>query len=423
MLDIKFIRENKELLKLTAMQKNIQVDIEKILQLDDDRKVLGQKIEELRSQKNQMSKSIPTMSKDEKISALEKMRMVDSAQDELEEKLQPLLKEYNDLLLDVPMYVDERTPVGIDDSQNVVLETVGEPTSFSFAPKNHMQLGVDLDIIDNERAVKIGGSRSYLLKGDGARLEAALVKYAQDFIARRNYTLMSVPVIVNREALVGTGFFPGAEEEIYHLVKDDKYLVGTSEVALGSYYANEILEESQLPVRFAGFSVCFRREAGSYGKDTHGLYRVHQFMKVEQFIIGPEDRRTSLELHAELLRNSKDLLESLKLPYRVLNICTGDMGKGKYYMNDIETWMPSRNGYGETHSCSTLLDFQARRLNLRYRDKEGKVRFCHTLNNTVAAVPRLLVPILENYQNEDGSITIPEILRPYMDGQERIIKK
>ncbi|MFA6537486.1 MAG: serine--tRNA ligase [Patescibacteria group bacterium] len=423
MLDIKFIRENKELLKNVANKKSIKVDLDRLVYLDDERKNLNQKIEELRATKNNVSKKIPNMSSAEKEQALAEMKNVDALQKEIETKLSPLMSEYDTLMLEVPMYVDEKTPTGPDDTYNVEILRFGEPRKFSFIPKEHMQLGVDLDIIDNERAVKIGGSRSYILKGDGARLEAAMIKYAEDFISRKNYELMSVPVMVNEQALIGTGFFPGAEEEIYQLPKDDKYLVGTSEVALGSYYSNEILDVSQLPIKFAGFSVCFRREAGSYGKDTRGLYRVHQFYKVEQFVIGENNLAKSRQAHEELLSNSQELLESLGLPYRVLNICTGDMGKGKYYMNDIETWMPSRNNYGETHSCSTLLDFQARRLNLRYRDNEGKIHFCHTLNNTVAAVPRLLIPIMENYQDEDGSIIIPEVLRPYMDNQEKIVRK
>jgi len=422
MLDIKFIRENKELIKSVATKKNIKVDIDRLLLLDNERKILNQKIEDLRAEKNAISKKIPSMSSAEKEKILLQMKEVDALQTEIENKLTPISEEFERIMLDVPMYVDERTPIGVDDSQNVEILRFGEPRQFSFTPKNHMQLGVELDIIDNDRAVKIGGSRSYILKGDGARLEAAVIKYAEDFICRKRYTLMSVPVIVNREALVGTGYLPGAEEEIYHLQKDEKYLVGTSEVAIGSYYANEILDYKQLPMRLAGVSVCFRREAGSYGKDTHGLYRVHQFNKVEQFIIGENDLPKSQQYHEELLKNSQEILESLGLPYRVLNICTGDMGKGKYYMNDIETWMPSRNSYGETHSCSTLLDFQARRLNLRYRDEEGKIHFCYTLNNTAAATPRLLIAILENYQNEDGSITIPKVLRPYMDNQETIAR-
>jgi seryl-tRNA synthetase len=420
MLDIKFIRENAELVQKVAGQKNITIDIGRLLKLDESRRDLMQKVEELRTQKNAASKEIPKMVATEKEVILKKMKDVDAEQKVLEERLGKIKTEFDALMLKVPMLVDQRTPVGIDDSQNEEIAKWGMPREFKFAPKDHVALGKELDIIDFERGAKIGGSRAYILKGDGARLEAAVIKYAEDFIARKGFKLMSVPVLVNYPALVGTGHFPGAEEETYFLEKDDKYLVGTSEVSIASYHRDEIIEEKDLPLRYAGFSICFRREAGSYGKDTHGLYRVHQFMKVEQFIICKDDDKESDAMHAELMSNSEELLQSLKMPYRVLNVCTGDMGQGKYYMNDIESWMPSRNNYGETHSCSNLHDFQSRRLNIRYRDSEGKMHFCYTLNNTVAATPRILIPIMENNQNEDGTITIPEVLRVYMDGQERI---
>jgi len=423
MLDIKFIRENKELLEKVAGQKNIKIDFDKLLKLDDKRKALIQKIDELRTQKNQVSKEIPKMSEKDRAIALEKMRGVDLEQEKLEEQLKPLLIEIQELMLQVPMYVHKDTPIGVDEGGNVPIKTVGEIREFDFNPKDHAQLGKDLDIIDTERGVKIGGSRSYILKGDGARLEQSLLKYAQDFISRKGYTLMYVPVIVDRFALEGTGFFPGAEDQIYYLEKDDKYLVGTSEVALGAYHANEVLDLKKIPCRLAGISTCFRREAGTYGKDTSGVYRVHQFNKVEQFIICENDAEKSQSMFDELAKNVEEFLTSLKLPYRILNICTGDMGRGKYQMYDFECWMPSRNNYGETHSCSNLHDFQARRLNLRYKDAEGKVNYCHTLNNTLVATPRILIPLLELNQNSDGSINIPEVLRPYMDNQEKIVKK
>ncbi|KKR07578.1 MAG: Seryl-tRNA synthetase [Parcubacteria group bacterium GW2011_GWC2_39_14] len=351
------------------------------------------------------------------------MKVVDTEQDKLEEQLKPLLIEINDLMLQVPMYVHKDTPVALDEGGNVSIKEVGEIRKFDFTIKDHVQLGKDLDIIDGERGVKIGGSRAYVLKGDGARLEQSLLKYAQDFISRKGYTLMYVPVIVDRFALEGTGFFPGSEDQIYHLGKDDKYLVGTSEVALGAYYSNEVLDIKNIPCKMAGISTCFRREAGTYGKDTSGVYRVHQFNKVEQFILCEGSEEKSQAMFDELAKNVEEFLASLKLPYRILNICTGDMGRGKYQMYDFECWMPSRKNYGETHSCSNLHDFQARRLNLRYKDADGKISYCHTLNNTLVATPRILIPILELNQNEDGSINIPEVLRPYMDNQEKIVKK
>ncbi len=423
MLDIKFIKENRELIQKVAGQKNIRIDIDKLLSIDEQKKKVSQKIEELRQKKNQASKEIPKLSGQDRELALTRMKEVDDAQEKLEAELKPIVDDWKALMLQVPMYVHPETPVGTDENENMSIREVGAIRQFEFTPKDHVELSRDLDIIDIERGVKIGGSRSYILKGDGARLEQALLKYSQDFICRKNYTLMYVPVIVDRFALEGTGFFPGSEDQIYELEKDGKFLVGTSEVALGAYYANEILDLTKMPYRLAGISTCFRREAGTYGKDTSGVYRVHQFNKVEQFIICPGEPEQSQAMFDELVLNVEEFLASLKLPYRVLNICTGDMGRGKYQMYDFECWMPSRKSYGETHSCSNLHDFQARRLNLRYKDQEGKINFCHTLNNTLVATPRILIPLLELNQNADGSITIPEVLRPYMDNQEKIIKK
>jgi seryl-tRNA synthetase len=420
MLDIKYIRENKETMADIAKHKNIDLDFDKLLELDDKRKELTQKIEALRSQKNEVSKKIPQMDEGEKSQALREMKEVDEKQNVFEEEIKPVLEQYKDMMFEVPNYIHESTPIGKDEDENVEIDRVGEIPKFPFPPKNHEQLGKDLDIIDFERGVKIGGTRSYVLKGDGARLRTALLKYAQDFIARKGYTMMDVPVIVNKESLYGTGHFPGEEGEIYHLEKDDKYLVGTSEVSIANYHRDEVLNKDLLPLKYAGISACFRREAGSYGKDAHGLYRVHQFYKVEQFIICKNDEEETMKLHNELLENSKEFLATLNIPFRVLNICTGDMGRGKYYMNDIESWMPSRDSYGETHSCSALLDFQSRRLNLRYKDEDSKIQFCHTLNNTVIATPRVMIPILELGQQQDGTIKIPEVLRPYMDNQEFI---
>lgn len=423
MLDIKFIRENADLIQEIAKHKNIPVDIAKLIKIDEQRIDAMQKIDELRAKKNEFSKKITTMKPAEKVEALDQMKEVANKQNELEEKLKPIIEQFNDLMLNVPQIIDERTPIGRDDSENVEISRVGEIRKFNFLPKSHEQIGKDLDIIDFERGVKVGGARSYVLKGDGCRLKSALIKYAEDFMHRKGYTLMYVPVVVNKQALMDTGYLPGAEDEIYQLEKDDKYLAGTSEVAIGGFHSNEVLSDVDLPKRYAGVSDCFRREAGAYGKDTHGLYRVHQFSKVEQFIICENNIEQTKKMFNELLGNAEEFLQNLNIPYRVMNVCTGDMGKGKYYMNDIECWMPSRDSYGETHSCSAFLDFQARRLNLRYKDKDGKIRFCHTLNNTVIATPRVLIPILENYQNTDGSIDIPEVLKPYMDHQDKISKE
>ncbi|NDC38679.1 MAG: serine--tRNA ligase, partial [Proteobacteria bacterium] len=283
-----------------------------------------------------------------------------------------------------------------------------------FAIKDHVELGKALGLLDFERGVKIAGSRSYFLKGDGARLQHAVMSLALDLMHRKGYLLMDPPHIVRYAAMMGTSYFPGGEEQAYHLDDRDPeyYLIGTSEVPVTSYHEGELLSEDELPKRYAGYSPCYRREAGTYGKDTHGLYRVHQFHKVEQVVVCKNDPAESAKFHAELLQNSEEVLQVLNLPYRVVDVCTGDMGQGQVYKNDIESWMPSRNGYGETHSCST-----------RYKDKQGKNHYCHTLNNTLVASPRVLIPLLEIYQQSDGSIAIPEVLRPYMGGQERITKR
>lgn len=423
MLDINFIKNNLSIVKEAAKNKNLQIDFEKLLMLDEERRKLIKQTDELRQKKNEASKKIPKLSGDEKMTLLNEMKKVSEKQEKLDAKLKKIIAQIDKILLDVPMVPSVKTPIGADESANVEIKKVGEIPLFDFSLKDHVQLGKELDIIDIERGVKIAGSRSYILKGDGARYEAALLKYAIDFISRKNYTLMQVPVIVDEFALFGTGYFPGNEEQIYAIEKDKKYLVGTSEVSIGAYHANEILDIQTLPRKYSGISTCFRREAGTYGKDTTGLYRVHQFNKIEQFIICENDDQVSDKMFEELLTNVEEFLQSLKLPYRILNVCTGDMGKGKYYMNDIECWMPSRNKYGETHSCSNLHDFQARRLNLRYKDKNGKIHFCHTLNNTLVATPRILIALWELNQTKQGEIIIPEVLRPYMDNQEKITKK
>mgnify|MGYP001578504803 CR=1 FL=1 len=260
----------------------------------------------------------------------------------------------------------------------------------------------------------------------------AILQYINDKLVKKGFTPFTVPLLVGYEAMEGTSYFPGGEEQAYAvgvktpdggIESDGKYLIGTSEVSVTSYHRDEILDEKELPKLYCGLSACFRREAGTYGKDTHGLYRIHQFQKVEQVIICKNDEEESKKMHQMILKNAEEVLQDLKLPYHVVAVCTGDMGLGQYYKNDIETWMPSRNSYGETHSCSTLHEFQSRRLNLRYRDADGKVKYCHTLNNTCIASPRILIPVLEMYQNPDGSVTIPEVLRPYMCGQGRIERK
>jgi seryl-tRNA synthetase len=338
----------------------------------------------------------------------------------LEDEERKVLEAFDALMLTVPQPADEGVPVGRDESENVELRRVGEVRRFSFEPKDHVALGASLGIIDIDRGVKLAGSRNYLLIGDGALLHQAVLRLAMDMIVARGYAPVTVPVLVREEVMYGTGYFPTGRDQAYLCERDQMSLVGTAEVPLTAIHSDEILDEGDLPKKYCALSTCFRREAGAAGRDTHGLYRIHLFDKVEQVVIAKSDRQASVTLHDEILANAEAVMQALELPYRVVNVCTGDLGMGQVQKFDIETWMPSRDSYGETHSASRFYDFQARRLKIRYRDEAKKTHFCHTLNNTVIASPRVLIPILELYQNEDGTVTIPTVLRPYMGHRERI---
>ena len=422
MIDIKAIRENPQLYKDGAKAKRFDVDIDRLLAVDaallEDKK----KLQEIATEKNRLGKEIPKLSPDEKKAALDTLSRLKEQEAALNEQIKQLTPEFESLMGQVPQPPAPEVPFGLDDTQNVEMRKWGTVRRFDFEPKDHIQLGLSLDIIDVERGVKLAGTRNYFLKGDGAMLHWAVLRFALDYMIGRGYTPMMVPLLMRDEAMRGTGYFPGAEEQTYQMERDGLNLAGTAEVPVTAYYMGEILEEKQLPAKFVGLSTCFRREAGAAGKDTYGLYRIHQFDKVEQVIIGENDEEKSKQYHQEILANSEAVLQAMNLPYRVVNVCTGDLGRGQVQKFDIETWMPSRNSYGETHSASRFYEFQARRLNLRYKTS-GKNVFCHTLNNTVIASPRVLIPILELYQNADGTVTIPDVLRPYMGGKERIEPK
>ena len=423
MLDIKFIRDNLELCKEAAKNKNRVVEWEKLLQLDDRRRELIQKSELLRAERNEISSQSAVSAKGRSAfggrSSQLRGKEIKGELKKLEEELRTVEQEFTQLMYTVPNVPDKSVPVGKDSTGNVEIKKWGEPTKFSFKPKDHIQLAKELDLIDFERGVKVGGYRAYFLKNEAALLEMAILMYAYQKLVKKGYIPLIAPSILNEFTLFGIGQFPWGREEVYHLEKDDKYLAGTAEQPVTAYFANEILNEKDLPKKFVAFSPCFRREAGSYGKDTKGAYRVHQFNKIEQVIISTNDMSKSFELHEELLRNSEEILQDLKLPYRVLLMCTGDMGEPQVKKYDVETWMPSRVAYGETMSNSVMGDFQTRRLKIRYRTKDGQTLFCHSLNNTAIASPRILIPILENYQNSDGSVTIPEVLRLYL-GKDKI---
>lgn len=419
MLDINFIRENVELIKNTAKNKGIDVDVDRLLVVDQRRRELIQSVEALQQERNQNSKLVQKTTGDEKNRLIERTKAVNQQIKDLNEEMESVMKEYDYLMMRVPNPPTPDTPVGEDDSDNVEVKRVGEIPSFSFPIKNHVELMMMHNMLDVERGVKIAGSRSYFLINDGALLHRAVQQLAIDFLYKRGYSPMVVPVMVNEMALEGTGYFPLGADQTFQLEKDGKYLVGTAEVSLTAFHQGEILDYQELPKRYAGVSDCFRREVGSAGRDVFGLYRVHQFAKVEQVVVCKNDPEESKRFHYELLQNAEDLLALLELPYRVVQVCTGDMGQGQIRKHDIETWMPSRENYGETHSCSTFHDFQARRLKMRYRDEEGQIKYCHTLNNTALATPRILIPLLENHQQADGRIRIPEALQPYM-GKEYI---
>ncbi|RYZ60080.1 MAG: serine--tRNA ligase [Proteobacteria bacterium] len=414
MLDIKFIRENKDLVSQAAKDKRFNVDLDTLLRDDEKLRSLQAEMEQLQAERNRVSKQIASASPSERDTLKAQVSGLKPRLEALETEVRTLGAEVERQLLLVPAPARSDVPVGKDDAENVEVKRWGTVREYSFKFKTHMELGEKLDIVDVDRGVKIAGSRSYVLKGWGARLEQAILRLTLDKLNNKGYTQLAIPVLVNEDAMTGTGYFPGGRDQAYLVERDGMALVGTAEVSLTSYHAQEILKEETLPLRYMAMSSCFRREAGTYGKDAHGLYRVHQFLKVEQVIIAKNDVEGSEVLHNELLNNAEEILQDLELPYRVVYVCTGDLGQGQVRKHDIETWMPSRKAYSETHSCSTFHDFQARRLKIRYKDAAGQNQICHTLNNTAIASPRVLIPFLETHQQEDGSILIPKALRPYL---------
>jgi len=437
MLDIKFIRENIEEIKEAAKNKNIKLDLDRLLELDEKRRVLMTELDQVRAERNELAKSAqggrPT---DNQIEDGKKLK-VKSAQIEID--LKAIDVEYNELMVQVPTVTAKDVPVGKDESENVEAERKGEPTKFDFEPKDHIQLGKDLDIIDFDRGTKVSGYRGYYMKNEGVSLQMALMMYALEKLIAKGFSPMIPPTLVKEYVLFGSGYFAGKkfneeEDEVYKIAnkevdadgesnKEDKFLIGTAEPSLLAYHSGETLDINQLPLKLCGFSPCYRSEIGSYGKDTKGLYRVHEFMKVEQVCLCEANVEVAEKLHLEMLEISKELHSEIGLPYRVLEICTGDMGAGKYRMFDMEAWMPSREGYGETGSASNFLDWQSRRLNVKYKDQEGNTKHVFMLNNTAIPSPRFIIAILENFQQEDGSVLIPEVLQKYMPGGIKEIKR
>jgi len=419
MLDINVIRQDSARVKAAVARKKFPVDIDELLSVDEQRRQLAGQVDGLRAKRKEISGSIPRLDGEAKGEAIAQGRALREDIAKLEETQRLNESRFDELMMMVPGLPVDGIPDGASDEDNLEVRRVGELPSFNFEAKDHVELCETLGLADFTRAAKFAGGRAYLLTGHGALLEYAVTRFAMDLLMQRGWSPMVVPLLVNEKAMFGTGFFPHGLEDTYQLPNDDLYLVGTSEVSLVSIHRDEVLGSEALPVRYAGMTTCFRREAGNYGRDTRGLYRVHQFQKVEQVSIIEASEEASEAEHYRLLDNSESILKALGIPYRVALACTQELGMGQARKHEIESWMPSRQAYCETHSCSTMHDFQARRSNLRYRpEAQAKPLFAHTLNNTAIASPRFLIPLLELNQQADGSVVIPEPLRPYMNGTE-----
>ena len=427
MLDIKFIREHPDEVKEGCRKKGVDLDLDRLLEVDEKRRKVLMEVEGLRSQQKRMSKEIyQKKGETGQREGIDRVRNLKTQLRDSEKELRPIEDEFYALMRMIPNPPLSEVPEGRDETENVVVREVGQRPTFDFTPRDYMEIAEDLDIIDTKRAAKVAGSRFGYLKGDCVLLEFALVQLAMDTLTQEGFIPVIPPVMLNYEAMDGMGYLTRGGSEVYHVEKDDLYLVGTSEQSIGAMHMDEILDQGDLPRRYVGFSTCFRREAGSYGKDTKGILRVHQFDKVEMFsFCEPEKSRDEHDL---ILAMEEKLVRMLGIPYRVVQMCSGDLGDPAANKRDIECWMPGMGEYRETHSCSNCTDFQARRLNVRYRARDQgsggtKVRFVHTLNGTACAIGRMIIAIIENFQQADGAVLIPDVLRSYMYGMERIEKR
>ncbi len=416
MIDIKLLRDNPSFYRAAAQAKNIDIDVERILELDRRVRSLKTELEGIKAQKNEASKDIARATNDQRQILIESMRLIDRKAETLEVEYNPLAEELTELMYRIPNPALPDVKLGKSDAENEVVREVGDRTVFTFKPKDHQELGELLGIIDTERAAKVSGARFAYFLGDGALLEFALMQYAMTIAAKHGFIPATVPHLVSARVMRAMGYLEhGGHEEIYYFPKDNLYLIGTAEQSLGALHLDETLTEKQLPIRYVGFSPCYRREAGSYGKDTRGIIRVHQFDKVEMFsFTTPEQSEAE---HAVLLAVEEELMQGLGLPYRVIKQCTGDLGLPAARKFDIEAWIPTQDTYRETHSTSTCTDYQARRLNTRYKSEAGETKYVHTLNGTAFALGRTLVAVLENYQQADGTVKIPTALQPFMAGK------
>ncbi len=417
MLDIHFIRENVELIKAGAAKKHIEVDLARLIKVDDERKLIRQELDTKRAEQNRRSNEIQINKGVEREKLIEQMQHLKAGMAEGEERLKQVMVEWQQLMLTVPNIPDMSVPDGESDADNMEVKRWGEPTAFSFAPKDHVELMTNLGMADFERGTKVAGFRGYFLKGDGVLLANAVWQLALKHFGAKGMTLMSVPSLVRREPFMGTGYLPQGEEDLYK-TQDGEYLAGTGEVATMGYHMDEIVDMEKFPMKFLAFSPCFRREAGAHGKDVRGLIRVHEFFKWEQVVLCKAEHGESVRLHEWLNRNTEEFIELLNIPYHTVANCGGDLGLGQVKKYDIELWVPTesegKGQYREISSASYFHDFQTRRLNIRYRDTEGNMRFPHSLNSTAIPTPRILVSIIENYQQEDGTIKVPAALVPYV---------
>ncbi|MBI5742655.1 MAG: serine--tRNA ligase [Candidatus Niyogibacteria bacterium] len=414
MLDIKFIRENPDLIREAARKKRSKFDVNELLDIDGKRRAILTELEDLRAKQNKSSEGVARAGSDaERQALIEKLREEKAVLAAKEEEFTKFDEKWQALMLLVPNIPDPSVPDGETDADNVETRTWGEFPKFDFPVKDHIALMRDLELADFERGTKVAGFRGYFLKNEGALLSMALWQFTLDELRLKGFTPFIAPSLVREENFIGTGYLPHGKDELY-ATQDELYLAGTSEVPMMGLYRDEVLDEKSLPMRFAAFSSCYRREAGSYGKDTKGIYRLHEFMKVEQIVLCRADHQESVKWHEVITNNSEALMQALKLPYRVVVNCGGDLGQGQVKKYDIEVWVPSENKYKESHSASYFHDFQTRRLNIRYKGEDGKMRFVHSLNNTAIATPRILISILENYQRADGTVKVPEVLQKYI---------
>jgi len=423
MLDIKYIRENPDKVKEACRKKKFNIDIDALLKLDERKRQLLQAIETKSAMKNQANKRIQeAKTKEEREAVIAQMRELDKNSDNEEDEYKKVNEEFERMMLLVPQVPDDSVPVGDSDADNVEVKKWGKIPNFDFPIKDHVELAKDLDLVDFERGTKVVGFRGYFLKREAFLICMAIWQYATDLLTKKGFIPVGAPSLVNEAAMTGTGYLPQSKDEVYN-THDGNYLAGTSEVALMSYHSNETLKEEDLPIKYMGFSPCFRTEIGSYGKDTQGIMRVHEFMKIEQVVLCKNDKEESVRLHEEITKNAEEILQGLNIPYHVVLNCSGDLGLGQVKKYDIECWSPSQKKYRETHSSSYFFDFQTRRLGIKYKTKDGETKFTHSLNNTGIATPRILIPLLENNQQKDGSIKIPKVLHKYLGFKEIKRKK